>query len=402
MDLFKQSLTSCFKCDGVSEIEDVVRYCSFLPDEVYCNIFKYLDLKSIKSVRLVCHHWKLVVRQYRLLTKTRVILNMINMEDILNSDILQDVDELKYDRDYVLDNRVMKALLHHIQLSNPKLRCLDLTCPLPVNSGPRIKELKYAYFDHEDLIQLFSLLPAVKLSHQRFRDGAEEEIFTHILNSNILRIKCLHFHFNCLPRSKLDPGIFSAGASKLSEIKFSFLSQELCQALFEYIISSNDVQLVKMSIESKFLEKIDPDIMAAAVCKIQSVSLRNSYLREQHLNAVLTKVANCEDHVKIEHLNISHTIKLFRSEVDQDLFSTAAMNLISLKADCSLGQTVSILNRIYETKSIKLENLALLTPFPREGYPREKLAVVEAKLKFLALRSCTTLSFVLPDNIEII
>ena len=402
MNVLKQRLRSCFKCDNVSVIE-FEKQTSPLPNEIYFHIFKYLDLASLKCVRLVCHHWKWLVRQSRHLTKSRVILNILNMEDVMKSEIVQDVDELKYDRDYLLDTRVINTLIYYIKwICPPRLKCLDLTCSLPVNYGPWIKEVKYAYFDHEDLLQLFSLLPVVKISHQKFRDRAEEEIFSHILNSSNLRLKCLHFHFNCLPRSKVNPDTFSAGASKLSEIKFSFLSLELCQALFEYIIRSTDIQLTKMSIESKFLEKMDPDTMAEAVCKVKSVSLRNSYLREQHLIAILMKIANCEENVKLEHLDISHTIKLFRCEVDQDLFSTAAVNLVSLKADCNLGQTVSILDKIYDSNSSKLENLALLTPFPREGYPLEKLAVVESKLKFLALRSCTTLSFVLPDNIEII
>ena len=400
MSLFKR-LRNCFKCDNVSvfENEEEVR---LLPDEIYLHIFQYLDLSSLKRVRQVCHRFKWLVRQSGHLTKSRVILNIINMEEVLNSDIVKDVGELKYDRDYLLDCRVICTLIYYIKSKSlPKLNCLDLTYSLPpVNR--MVREFKYAYFDHEDLLQLFSLLPVVKISHQKFRDRAEEEIFSHILNSNNLRLKCLHFHFNCLPRSKVNPETFSAGASKLSEIRFSFLSLELCQALFEYIIRSSDINLTKMSIESKFLEKMDPVLMAEAVCKIQSVSLRNSYLREQHLIAVLTKIANCEQNVKLEHLNISHTVKLFRCEVDKDLFSTAALNLVSLKADCNFGQTVGILDKIYESNSFKLENLALLTPFPREGYPLEKLAVVESKLKFLALRSCTTLSFVLPDNIEII
>ena len=399
MNVLKR-LRNCFKCDNISVFENEEQV-SPLPDEIYFHIFQYLDLGSLKCVRLVCHHWKWLVRQSGHLTKSRVTLNIINMEEVLNSEIVQDVGELKYDRDYLLDNRVITTLIYYIKCySLTKLKCLDLTCSLPVNR--MVKEFKYAYFDHEDLLQLFSLLPVVKISHQKFRDRAEEEIFSHILNSNNLRLKCLHFHFNCLPRSKVNPETFSAGASKLSEIRFSFLSLELCQALFECIIRSSDITLAKMSIESKFLEKMDPVLMAEAVCKIKSVSLRNSYLREQHLIAVLTKIANCEQDVKLEHLNISHTIKLFRCEVDKDLFSTAALNLVSLKADCNFGQTVGILDKVYESNSSKLENLALLTPFPREGYPLEKLAVVESKLKFLALRSCTTLSFVLPDNIEII
>ena len=400
MSLFKR-LRNCFKCDNVSvfENEEEVR---LLPDDIYLHIFQYLDLSSLKLVRQVCHRWKWLVRQSGHLTKSRVILNIINMEEVLNSDIVKDVGELKYDRDYLLDSRTINTLIYYIKCKSlPKLKCLDMTYSLPpVNR--MVREFKYAYFDHEDFLQLFSLLPVVKISHQKFRDRAEEEIFSHILNSNNLRLKCLHFHFNCLPRSKVNPETFSAGASKLSEIRFSFLSLELCQALFEYIIRSSNINLTKMSIESKFLEKMDPVLMAEAVCKIQSVSLRNSYLREQHLIAVLTKIANCEQNVKLEHLNISHTVKLFRCEVDKDLFSTAALNLVSLKADCNFGQTVGILDKIYESNSFKLENLALLTPFPREGYPLEKLAVVESKLKFLALRSCTTLSFVLPDNIEII
>ena len=400
MNVLKR-LRNCFKCDNVSvfENEEEVR---LLPDEIYLHIFQFLDLGNLKRVRLVCHRWKWLVRQSGHLTKSRVILNIINMEEVLNSDIVKDVGELKYDRDYLLDSRTINTLIYYIKCKSlPKLKCLDMTYSLPpVNR--MVREFKYAYFDHEDFLQLFSLLPVVKISHQKFRDRAEEEIFSHILNSNNLRLKCLHFHFNCLPRSKVNPETFSAGASKLSEIRFSFLSLELCQALFEYIIRSSNINLTKMSIESKFLEKMDPVLMAEAVCKIQSVSLRNSYLREQHLIAVLTKIANCEQNVKLEHLNISHTVKLFRCEVDKDLFSTAALNLVSLKADCNFGQTVGILDKIYESNSFKLENLALLTPFPREGYPLEKLAVVESKLKFLALRSCTTLSFVLPDNIEII
>ena len=400
MNVLIERFRSCFKCDNVNVIENEEQSSS-LPDEIYFHIFQYLDLTSLKSARLVCHHWKWLVRQSRHLTKSRVTLNIINMEDVLKSEIVQDVEELKYDRDYLFDTRVIRTLIYYVRWMSPsKLKCLDLTCSLPVNNGAWIKELKYAYIDHEDLIELFSLLPVVKISHQKFKDGAEEEIFSHILNSNNLRLKCLHFHFNCLPRSKVNPETFSAGASKLSEIKLSFLSRELCQALFEYIIHSTDIQLVKMGIESKFLEKLDPKLMARAVCKLKSVSLRNSYLREQHLIAILMKISNCEEDVKLEHLDISHTIKLFRCEVDQDLFSSAAVNLVSLKADCNSGQTVSILDKIYESNSSKLENLALLTPVPREGYPLEKLAVVESKLKFLALRSCTTLSFVLPDHID--
>ena len=402
MNKLKQRLTSCFKCDNVSIIE-YEEQTNPLPEELYILIFQYLDLNSIKCVRLVCHHWRWLVRQSHQLTRSRVTLNIINMEDVLNSEIVKCVNELKYDRDYLLDNRVMSTLVYHIQCMKPlNLKCLDLTCPLPVNNGPWVKELKYAYFDHEAIIQLFSLIPVVKISHQKFRDGAEEEIFSHILNSNKLRLKCLHFHFNCLPRSKVNPETFSSGVSKLSEIKFSFLSLELCQALFEYIIRSTDIQLAKMSIESKFLQKMDPDLMADAVCKIQSVSLRNSYLREQQLIAVLTKISNCEQDIKLEHLDISYTIKLLRCEVDQDLFATAAMNLVSLKADCNFRHTLSILNKIYESNGFKLENLALLTPFPRKMYPLDKMAVVESKLKFLALRSCTTLSFCLPDSIEIL
>ena len=400
MNVLKR-LRNCFKCDNVSVFENEEQQVRLLPDEIYLHIFQYLNLSNLKRVRLVCHYWKWLVSQSGQLTKSRVILNIINMEEVLNSDIVKDVGELKYDRDYLLDSRAINTLIYYIKWKSlPKLKCLDLTCSLPVNR--MVKEFKYAYFDHCCLLQLFSLLPVVKISHQKFRDRAEEEIFSHILNSNNLRLKCLHFHFNCLPRSKVNPETFSAGASKLSEIRFSFLSLELCQALFEYIIRSSDINLTKMSIESKFLEKMDPVLMAEAVCKIQSVSLRNSYLREQHLIAVLTKIANCEQNVKLEHLNISHTIKLFRCEVDKDLFSTAALNLVSLKADCNFGQTLGILDKIYENNSFKLENLALLTPLPREGYPLDKLAVVESKLKFLALRSCTTLSFVLPDNIEII
>ena len=121
MNVLKQRLKSCFKCENVIEFE---KQTSPLPNEIYFHIFKYLDLSSLKCVRLVCHHWKWLVRQSRHLTKSRVILNISNMEDVMKSEIVQDVEELKYDRDYLLDTRVIKTLIYYIKwICPPRLQC---------------------------------------------------------------------------------------------------------------------------------------------------------------------------------------------------------------------------------------------------------------------------------------
>jgi len=200
-----------FKESGLKMRDKYVKYLAMvtdrrrlveLDDSALQHVFSFLDVNSLKTVRLVSRRWKYVAELPSLWSGACLMMRDANYRDILNSDLVKVVDSLK-------------------------LRLRHTACKARV------------------LLGLFGSVSVLS----RLSDGQLEALFQAIIASDNSTLKSLSL-FSCFISGHglgWSPALFQA-MIKLEELKLSgcILSSDCLTAMFEVIRSSLSAGKLKL------------------------------------------------------------------------------------------------------------------------------------------------------------
>jgi len=185
-----------------------------LDDSALQHVFSFLDVNSLKTVRLVSRRWKYVAELPSLWSGACLMMRDANYRDILNSDLVKVVDSLKLRlRHTACKARVLLGLFGSVSVLRGQLEALFQACSKPSSRG-----------------QL-------------------EALFQAIIASDNSTLKSLSL-FSCFISGHglgWSPALFQA-MIKLEELKLSgcILSSDCLTAMFEVIRSSLSAGKLKL------------------------------------------------------------------------------------------------------------------------------------------------------------
>merc|ERR1712126_349118 len=133
------------------------------------------------------------------------------------------------------------------------------------------------------------------------------------------------------------------------------LAPKQVEGLFAKIKDKEEITLKRLDIQGNYLQPVDPTVMASALSKLETVNLRGTSLTTGHLEALFTAIT--EGDVTLKNLDIGDNNC---AKPNMDLMASALCKLetavISLM-DLESSEVDTILTAIRDTDGITLKNL---------------------------------------------
>ena len=360
------------------EIKVTLIMIHILPTEVLILILQHLPLvQTLKTLRQICKDWKNAIDNSGLMVNLCLVINHSNWKERLNSNIFYLVGELKLELFWRNEIKSMNKILNLIETrSYNQLTTTDLSL--------HSLNLSNQQFEAKKLTPLFSKLTKINISNSTILNDDWETIFSSILSAvtnDSLTIKSLLLHGND-KMAKVCPNLFSTAVCSLTEVHMK-LALDQSKVLFEYIIENHgNIMLKNLNLRHSFLGSSDPQLLAEAVCRVETVNLYGTRLKETHLQAIYKAISTC-DQLVLENLDlIQVTSKL--GNIDEQVFAKAVIKLNNFKGDGNKNLVFSLFEKIVATTDCKLESVSIPTSdcgeYELGTYPPNKLQIVKKKL----------------------
>lgn len=360
-------------------------------------VFRYLDPRSVKTVRRVSTLWRSVIEKPKFWTKMRLKVNDINFTEVLQSRTIKlvpliviivsnDADDYDGDDDYDDDSddydddagtnslRGRACVAENFEqffryVAAGELSQLKAVSFYGTGCWPYGCDLSLSSISPELISEAVVCLESCKMDlfHSKLPDGSIESILDKIIKTENLRLKSFRmgpdtklYSLHGIPRD-----ILMKAVVKLEETNIYWAIEEPeMPELLKFIAESQIMKLKDLRIHINFQPcNVTPDDLAAALVRVQEVKLtllRTTYLTPDHLQRLFYTIANCEN----ENLKLTKLV-LFQndlSSVPPDVLARAVSRLETVSlAETRLTpvQVIVIFTLVAERGSSTLRKVTL-------------------------------------------
>ena len=342
-----------------------------LPIEILLKIFEFLpSVISVKNCRLVCKSWKQTVETLDILrNQTRLRINPFNMKEVLQSDIVQLIGEIKLEMFNIKDRKKLNLVLQKIHTMDLRLENLNLSCQNGV--------------DPRKLAALFSNISKLTISDVTFWNNTRSSGWHHILSDILTRenLALQSMHVNGSRKiENVDLSLFAASISRLSKISIKIHDPNYSEALLESIVENQLVNLNVLNLRYSHLQNVDREVLANAVVKVREVNLYGTGLTSDQQECIYQIIDKCDSNsllLKVLDLRSNHEIESYD-------FLNSFLKLMDFKASLKKDQVKAIFDKICETKQVTLLRCLILPTdeyWEPDDYPEELLLNIRNKLE---------------------
>ena len=309
------------------------------------NIFEYLDLNSVKNVRIVTKQWRSVTsddaRSLRFWVKSRLRVNDDNISEVMQSSVSKLVPQIdiawffghfvnnfgKFERllravaagefshlkkisvmcsqqptfsDPELLSQVMVRLeeldVRKSNLSTDQLRALLDT----VLKAEDLRLKRLFIYDLENLPEVpenIRMEAAVKLEETDLQTSFASkesliEWFDFIAESPVMNLRSLT---TCGIASEILPEVLAAALVRAENVRAKFLSEDAHIALFKKITNTDDIKLRQLVINYSDLSHVPPDILEETLVTLEEIDLSVTNLTPEQVQGIFDKISTCEN-----------------------------------------------------------------------------------------------------------
>jgi len=375
-----------------------------IPDDIVLNVFDYLEPKDVKNCVLVSRKWKLLLYSKKFWTWAKLKADSEFLNQIVDSERFKLVDTLEFwikqDEEILIETMAeffsklaaqeatygkQLSLIHcareHSQImlqvlpedfgcavaqlsvfityseatnrcwiSKDQLNCM-FKCIAEKEELPlRTLELPYVCLDEvhpETLGRAVNRLESVNLHYCSMVSGNVTPMFTILAETVEPSLHTLHVGRNKLV--DVDEDILARAVCKLQSVNLNeALKSEQVTAIFQQIDSTANLRLQTLSLEFNSARNVPDETFARVVCRLGDVDLRETSLRPEQVTALMTMIDEM-DNLILHTLDISDEDA---SEVPVQIISSSACKLteVNLRATkMSVEQLRALLSMIVET-----------------------------------------------------
>ena len=298
-----------------------------VPAEMLERIFRLLPHKDLKTVVLVCRRWRQVGEAPRLwawvvLTVTRE--NISYMPGLLEARRLQAVKELVLTH-IGEDGKLLKAVVKHQGLKKLEFVCENLgDLEQPEQLWPIVQPSVRLLGQAMSRMEVVTVMePSVLTSWQ------EQEIFKAIALGESKLTK-LHMDFEENPMSSVEPGMLARALGKIREVRlpYALLGKVQIEKILDSIIEGCKIKI--LDVEGNILTDLDPQILAEAVCKLDAANLNDTDLTTPQIKTIFTAISS-DENILLKDLNIGEN----EVQVKPELLAAAVTKLERLNLNSS-------------------------------------------------------------------
>ena len=144
-------------------------------------------------------------------------------------------------------------------------------------------------------------------------------MISNIATSVNLQLQSLDIPWNSL--SECDPDTLATAMCRLHSVvlKGTHLTDKQTKALIAMIGKSPDLKLHTINLSGNDLSKVPGHTLARAVCRLQTVVLKDTQLSIDQVNTILTFISSMTD---LKLTNLTFSLKLL-SKIDKDMLQKA-------------------------------------------------------------------------------
>jgi len=307
-----------------------------LPEEVLDRIFKMLSLQELKTAVMVCRRWRLVGERSGLWKSCCVILSRKNhsVSKILRMKRLQEA------RTLIVKRMSMSSLtLNYIfsrLCSNNQFKTVSISDNNLSSVKPRLLQ--------GTIINLETL----NVENTNLTPKQTETIFTSVSEGGST-LQHLNISYNNL--SRLSVVLSARAVSRLATLDVSYTALTPDQAVTILTAVSEGYTLTKLYLGGNDLSLVEPVLLAHVVTKLESLDVRHTDLITKQVETVLGAI--CQGS-RMRNLDISGNVL---SGVDPEIVARAVSRLESV----SLEDTSLSKEHICQTLTLSLTSTALVS-----------------------------------------
>jgi len=221
--------------------------------------------------------------------------------------------------------------------------------------GLRLEVNDISHVDSQLLATAFTKLKSLSLCGEAM--GTQEQVnafFSAMVHNKNVNLK--HFQNEYSAFGKTDIDTMAEALTKMESATIvRSLAPKQVEGLFAKIKDKEDFTLKRLDIQGNYLQPVDPTVMVSALSKLETVNLRGTSLTTGHLEALFTAIT--EGDVTLKNLDIGDNDC---AKPNMDLMASALCKLetavISLM-DLESSEVDTILTAIRDTEGIALKNL---------------------------------------------
>ena len=312
-----------------------------VPAEMLERIFRLLPHRDLKAVVLVCRRWKQVGEAPRLwawVVLTVTVENISYMPKVLEARRLQAVKELVLTH-IGEDEKLLKAVVEHQGLKKLEFVCENLGgLEQPEQLWPIVQPSVRLLGQAVARMEVVTVMePSVLTSWQ------EQQIFKAIALGETKLTK-LHIDFEDNPLSSVEPGILARALGEIKEVRlpYALLEEVQIEKILDSIIEGCKIK--RLDVEGNILENLDPQLLAKAVCKLEAANLNDTDLTTPQIKTIFTAIFS-DENIPLKDLNIGEN----EVHVKPELLAAAVTKLERLNLNSSglsSNQTEAIFSAI--------------------------------------------------------
>lgn len=227
-----------------------------------------------------------------------------------------------------------------------------------IMNGLRLEVNDVSHVDPELMAAAFTRLKSLSLcGGDSF--GSQEQVNAFFAAAAKENVKLKHFQNEYNGFGKPDMDTLADAVIKMESATMAgrIFAPKATESLLAKIRDAEEMTLKQLDIQGNYLNPVDPAVMASAISKLETVILRGSSLATRHLEPIFTAIAQGD--LPLKHLDIGDNDC---PKPDMNLMASALCKLetavISLM-DFEPTEVDTILTTIRDTDSIALKNLDL-------------------------------------------
>ena len=318
-----------------------------VPTEVLFLTFKLLPPKSLRAVVLVCRRWREVGEHPSLWTFVTFMVNHRNLTRVplmLGSRRFQAVRKLYLGE---LDEEVLEAVVRH-----PGLKELNMSF-LQMSGSYQEGRVQIPAIKLELLSKASASMEVVNLSNMMVTSNENEAVFSKIFKPICEESKLKKLDVSNNDLSSVEPGLMAKLVQNLEYIDLitTGLTNQQTDSIFRAINETSKLKF--LSIRNNNLSSVKPEILAAAMAKLEEVDINGSDLTREQEQAIFAKL--CNNCCKLRNLSFGFSNSL--CSVHPDTIARAANRLESFQlfGSATTQQTEEILRQsLVKTKLQRL------------------------------------------------
>lgn len=354
-----------------------------LPVEVLMLIFQNVNrpiAEAVKKCRIVSKSWKCHLEKMGFLSSWIMIVDACSWKMRMNSDVFSYVGGLKLEMFTRKEKHSFNSIMQSI-MEKSNLHTLDLSSQ---NISPRL--IQPLVFKVTNLH-----LSNVTVKPKDAEDW--EEFFSTIATSKDLKLKFISLSEDIHMQKNVSPDIFANALCRLSTVNAKLVLKS-ARTLSETIVNNNSVTITDLNLRySKLRSGNNDELIASAICKIETVGLFGTCLSVFQLYHIYNTIVYC-DNLVLKYLDVRDYEKAqFQGNLEMcrdlyrhllDLFSQAILKLKSFKGTCTEDEVNFLLKNISQASDFDLEHLQIYVN--DKGVPNEALMTIcKTKLKTLVV-----------------